>query len=218
MLLADLSIPIVLISIGVLTVLITMLVCMIKMSRELEDVNNAMTSIARTLINIRKDLNEIDTNAVANIEAATGNPQSEIRPRDDHRRQDRSENRNRSQDRWQSRAHELQPHGFQYEHSPVEVDQIEILTDDATRRDELGLDGVEAVQIEPPEFDFESIDRSEPTLAEPLLDAIPVPPPIPEPKAGKTFLDAAAGVGESPRSDEDDIVVDEGDDGEIVYI
>lgn len=46
---------------GVLTVLITMLVCMVKMSRELEDINDSMSSIARTLHNLRRDASQIET-------------------------------------------------------------------------------------------------------------------------------------------------------------
>jgi hypothetical protein len=211
MILADYSIAFVLLSIGGLTVLITMLVCMVKMSREMEDINDSMSSVARTLHNLRRDVTEIDANAVRDIENRSFNSQSDSRPRtpsprvsetrSSYRRPKRQQ-RPQSNEAWRSRADEVHAEPIFDDWSEDVPEQLEVAEDP--------VDLVVNDNFEPESDDLEIASAKDESSG---------PPPAPKPSPAVTsFLDAAAAGKPKPSKDEDDIVVDDGDDREIVYI
>jgi hypothetical protein len=210
MLLADSTVAFALLIIGVLTVLITILACMIKMSRELEDITDAMKSVARSLSLMRNDLNDRDENTSAGIE----NHRNVFLPKPTGERTRKT------------RANNVRPP--EVDERELDDDQIEVLAEFDDHGNEVDFDELfeqpvgedEPTTDAAPQFDIVPIDDLPMTdeSHDQAPDSPPSPHPLPTPTPVTDFLDRAVPVGNPKMNEEDNIVVDEGDDGEIVYI
>ena len=232
MLLADYSIAFVLLLMGVLTVLITMLVCMVKMSRELEDLNDSMSSIARTLHNLRRDASQIEARSRVEVESAQQNSRSEIPAgsraiEPTRNRESKPPNRRPGQSTASARLDPEQRSRRASRADWQSDDQDNV--DEARQRhghaDDL-LEASDFVETSDDEFDrglesdFER-DESDVEFESANGDegSSPAPCPVPRNSAAALYLDATAAASKAPSiAAEDDIVIDDGDDCEIVYI